>query len=355
MNATSKQQHTAFDSAAQQALLQESAAQFGASVTLSQLGGQHSFPVVIEPLGQLDPVAWAAEHRGDVSDALCRHAALLFRGFELPAPPHFEAFAEALSPGLHGTYGDLPKKEGGKNIYRSTPYPEQQMILYHNESSHLESWPRKQWFYCEQPSLKGGATPLVDIRQMIGALPAEVVERFEQKGLIYIRTFTEELDLSWREFFKTDQRAEVEARCRAVGTGFRWLDGDALQMRTACAAVIRHPVTGERAFFNQVQLHHPYCLGPGIREGLLDLVGAEYMPRNVCYGDGTPIDDATMELIGNAYEACAVRFAWRKGDVVMLDNMLTAHARDPYEGARKIAVAMGEMMTRPELEKLMGA
>jgi hypothetical protein len=79
------------------------------------------------------------------------------------------------------------------------------------------------------------------------------------------------------------------------------------------------------------------------------------MPRNVCYGDGTPIDDATMELIGNAYEACAVRFAWRKGDVVMLDNMLTAHARDPYEGARKIAVAMGEMMTRPELEKLMGA
>jgi hypothetical protein len=28
----------------------------------------------------------------------------------------------------------------------------------------------------------------------------------------------------------------------------------------------------------------------------------------------------------------------------MLDNMLVAHARNPYEGPRKILVAMGEMV-----------
>jgi hypothetical protein len=35
--------------------------------------------------------------------------------------------------------------------------------------------------------------------------------------------------------------------------------------------------------------------------------------------------------------------------MVMLDNMLVAHARDPFEGERKICVAMGQMMRREQL------
>ncbi|TCK33797.1 alpha-ketoglutarate-dependent taurine dioxygenase [Paraburkholderia sp. BL8N3] len=326
------------------------AAEFAGTVRISSLHAGENLPVVIEPAAPLaDPAAWAREHRGAVNAALLRHAAVLFRNFALPTPQHFERFAEALSPGLHGTYGDLPKKEGGRNIYRSTPYPEKEMILFHNESSHLESWPRKQWFYCEVPSPVGGATPLVDIRQMVTSLPVELIERIERKSLMYVRTFTEELDLSWREFFKTDDRSVVEERCRAAGTAFRWLDGDAFQTRTICDGVVRHPETGERVFFNQVQLHHPYCLGPGAREDLIELVGADRLPRNVCYGDGTPIADEGMAVIGRAYEACAVRFRWQQGDVVMLDNMLTAHARDPFEAPRKIVVAMGEMMSRVQM------
>jgi len=32
-----------------------------------------------------------------------------------------------------------------------------------------------------------------------------------------------------------------------------------------------------------------------------------------------------------------------QGDIMMLDNMLAAHGRNPYEGERKIVVALGEM------------
>ena len=53
-----------------------------------------------------------------------------------------------------------------------------------------------------------------------------------------------------------------------------------------------------------------------------------------------------MEQLGQLYEACAVRFQWQRGDVAMLDNMLVAHARDPFEGPRRIVVAMGEMTDR---------
>jgi hypothetical protein len=51
------------------------------------------------------------------------------------------------------------------------------------------------------------------------------------------------------------------------------------------------------------------------------------------------------------YEACAVRFDWQKGDVILLDNMLVAHARDPFEGPRKIVVAMGDMYDHASLQR----
>ncbi|SAI07982.1 polyketide synthase [Bordetella ansorpii] len=308
-------------------------------------------PLVIEPAQPgLDAVAWARANAGQIEQWVARHGGLLFRDFGLKTPQQFESFAEAIEPQLFGSYGDLPKKEGGRNTYRSTPYPEKQMILYHNESAHLERWPRKQWFFCELPSPSGGATPIVDCREMLTRLPQHVVERFEQHGLLYVRTFTPRLDVDWRDFYKTSDRAQVESRLAAAGTQWRWLDADTLQTRTQCPAIIRHPVTGERSFFNQVQLHHSACLEEDVREDLLSLVGAERMPRQVYYGDGSVIPDDVMRIVGEAYEACAVRFQWRQGDIVMLDNMLAAHARDPYQGPRKIVVAMGEMVDRSSLD-----
>ncbi|MBA1200986.1 amino acid adenylation domain-containing protein [Pseudomonas capeferrum] len=308
------------------------------------------FPLVLEPTDpDLDAVRWIEANRPYLEEKLARHGGILFRGFSIRDSQAFEAFAEAVQPGLYGNYGDLPKQEGGQNTYRSTPYPEKKMILFHNESAHQDSWPRKQLFFCEQPSPVGGATPVVDCRQMYLRLPETLRHTFERKGLLYVRTFTGKLDVSWQHFFKTQSRDEVEARCRASGIDWRWLADDELQIRTPCPAIITHPLTGARSFFNQVQLHHIHCLDADVREDLLAMFGIERMPRNVYYGDGSPIEDEVMSLIGALYEQCAVRFDWRKGDVILLDNMLVAHARDPFEGPRKIVVAMGDMVDRSSL------
>ena len=60
-------------------------------------------------------------------------------------------------------------------------------------------------------------------------------------------------------------------------------------------------------------------------------------------GDGSLIPDAVLDHIGEVYEKICVRIPWQAGDVIMLDNMLAAHARDPYEGPRQIVVAMGRI------------
>ena len=62
-----------------------------------------------------------------------------------------------------------------------------------------------------------------------------------------------------------------------------------------------------------------------------------------------------MEHVGEVYEKNAVRFQWQAGDMVTLDNMLVAHARDPFVGERKILVALGDMITVQELDQINGA
>ncbi len=66
------------------------------------------------------------------------------------------------------------------------------------------------------------------------------------------------------------------------------------------------------------------------------------LPRNAYYGDGTPIETSILDQIRQAYQGVAVQFPWQQRDVLMLDNMLVAHGRAPYKGARKILVAMAE-------------
>jgi alpha-ketoglutarate-dependent taurine dioxygenase len=321
-----------------------------ARIEASFLDDAGGLPLVLTPDAPIgDLPGWVEAQREALEAALLRHGAVLFRDFGPADAAAFEAFAEAISPGLYGEYGDLPKQDGGRNTYRSTPYPEKQMILFHNESAHQPRWPRRQFFFCERPSPVGGATPIVDCRAMLRALPAPLVEAFERKQLMYVRTFTRGLDVPWREFFRTDDRREVEARCEAEGVQYEWLPNDELQTRTVCPAVIAHPRTGERAFFNQVQLHHVSCLDADVRLDLLDLAGPRRMPRQAYFGDGSEIGDEAMATIGAAYERCAVRFAWRKGDVLMLDNMLVAHARDPFSGPRKIVVAMSELVERAQI------
>lgn len=314
------------------------------------LGDQERTPRVLQPtVGDVDLAGWIKDHGREVDRELARWGAVLFRGFQVGGAADFEKLAETYCPDLFAEYGDLPSEEDGNKIYRSTPYPPDKIILFHNESSHMHRWPMKQWFYCVTAAAERGETPIVDCREVYRELDAEIRRPFEEKGLLYVRNFISGLDVSWRDFFRTEERAIVEDYCRRSGFEWEWLPEEGLRISQRAAAVARHPVTGEAVFFNQVQLHHVSFLEPEVRESLLSLGGEDGLPRNVYYGDGSPVEDQVMKEIEELYWRLSVQFRWREGDILLVDNMLIAHARNPYSGARKILVAMGDMLDKKEL------
>ena len=315
------------------------------SIKTDYLQPGETLPLVVEPnIEDLNLAEWAKSNREFIETKLLRHGAILFRRFNVDSVPEFERFALSICPELFGEYGDLPREGVSGKVYGSTPYPSDQSILFHNESSHMHRWPMKIWFYCVKAAEQGGETPIVDIRKAYELLDPKIRERFMQKKLMYVRNYIEGLDVSWQSFFRTTDRSVVEDYCRKVSMDFEWKNGSNLRTRQVCPAVVKHPKTGEMVFFNQLQLHHVSCLEPTVRESLLSVFREEDLPRNVYYSDGSRIEDSVVEEIREIYQKIAVNFRWREGDVLMLNNMLTAHGRNPYTGPRKIVVAMGEMM-----------
>lgn len=309
-------------------------------------------PFVIQPtVSGVNLAQWAKSNGEYLREELLKHGAILFRNFSVDSPSKFEEFALAVSRDgeLFDEYGDLPRENPGARVYASTPYPADKSILFHNESSHTHRWPMKQLFYCVKAAEVGGATPIMDCRQAYQSIDARIVKRMAEKRLMYVRNFIEGLDVSWQQFFQTSNMERVNTYCRQANIDFEWKKGGQLTTRQICQAVAKHPQTGEMVFFNQIQLHHISCLDPGVRESMLSMFRKEDLPRNVYYGDGTPIEDEVVAEISEVYNQLATHFQWQSGDVVLLDNMLTAHARDPFEGTRKILVAMADVVYQKDI------
>lgn len=279
----------------------------------------------------------------DLRIALARHGALLLRGLNLRTTGDFETVARTISPQLI-EYGERssPRTRISRGIYTSTDHPPDQPIVLHNEQSYTLNWPMKIWFYCAQPAATGGRTPLADSRKILKRLRPEIVERFEQKQIMYVRNYNPGVGLSWREAFQTDDRAEVERYCAQEEIDVEWRDGDRLRTRQVRPAVRTHPDTGERVWFNHAMFFNLSSLEPAARETMLAVVDESEVPFNTFYGDGTPIEPAVMDEIRAAYDSETVKFDWQRGDLLLVDNMLAAHGREPFTGDRKVLVAMAE-------------
>ncbi|HET7113959.1 MAG TPA: TauD/TfdA family dioxygenase, partial [Pyrinomonadaceae bacterium] len=271
-----------------------------------------------------------------------RHGALLFRGFDVISVPRFEQFVAATSSGaLPYSERSSPRSKVSGNIYTSTDYPASETIFLHNEQSYNVQFPLKIYFFCLTRPAEGGQTPIADTRRILAVIKPETRHRFASRGYMYVRNFGSGFGLSWPEAFQTERRSEVEEYCRQNEIECEW-HGDRLRTRQVRRAIAVHPRTGEQAWFNHATFFHVYTLGSSIRERMLSELGEDNLPNNTYYGDGSRIEPEVMDHLRQAYFAQKTLFDWQQFDVLMMDNMLASHGREPFSGPRQIVAALAD-------------
>jgi alpha-ketoglutarate-dependent taurine dioxygenase len=313
-------------------------------ITLGYLRPGSPLPLVVRPaVDDVNLVRWAAVNTSFIDSYLLRNGAILFRNFGLASVAEFERLIETVcGPLLNYSHRSTRRHVVSGRIYSSTEYPAHQSIPLHHENSYTRSWPMKLSFFAVQVAEQGGETPLADSRKIYQKIPIEIRECFERRGLMYVRNYGTGLDLPWQDVFQTSSKAAVEDYCLKNNMEFEWLGDKQIRTRQRCQVVARHPRTGEMVWFNQAHMFHVSRLAVEVREWLLNAFGEQNVPRNVYFADGSPIDAAMLDEIVRVCDEQAIVFPWQQGDVLLLDNMLTAHGRKPFVGKRKVVVGIAE-------------
>lgn len=269
---------------------------------------------------------------------------MLFRDTGVSTSAEFGRVCQAHTPDLLPYIGGAtPRTSIEGFVYTSTEYAAQASIPLHCEATYLRHVPSRIWFFCRVPPVDRGETPLGDMRRVRNRLPAALVDEFRERGLVYLTNLRDGpgFGKSWRDSYGSDDRGVVERLLLDQGAEWTWRQDGGLVVRLRAPGLRRHSVTGEEIWTNQAVNWHPAHFGAAHVQKLLAAFGDESrFPKTVMFGDGGPIPAASIEMIAAALEAEEHAFAWRRGDILLVDNEVIAHGRRPFSGERAIDVAM---------------
>lgn len=305
-----------------------------------------------------DRRAWFQRNQDSLSPLLRQYGALLVRGLtRAPAEEFARVFEGWPCHGSGYTAGAAPRRVIAGNVFESTHAIPPARIALHQEMAYLAHYPRRLAFSCITPASRGGQTILADMRQIDGQLPPDLIRKLRDRGVQYIRNLRSPSDSraedsyilrdyhrTWQEAFFTSDRIAVERSCAALGLAYEWLLDGSISLTNRLPSHTRHSETGEIVWFNQIAALHPnsYTLGPAFPVFQRAYEQGRPPPFTVCWGDGSEMSFDELHDIYAALDRLTVSFDWLRGDILLLDNVITAHGRNPYGGQRDVRVMLFE-------------
>ena len=254
-----------------------------------------ALPLVVFPRGPSAAADRAAALRGCAERYLPRVGSILFRGFAVHGAAEFRRFVQ------------------GFGACVSTPL--------HAAALGGFAGPGRLWLGCAAEAAETCRTRIADNRELYANLSVALRTRIIERGLRFVLTLGGQA--GWRDVFQTEDRAQLEAFCRAHGTRFEWLPQDALRIERKGPRLARHPDTGEPSWIDAGPLLH-YAWG----QTDAALGGATF---EVLYGDGARFEPPLGDGIVEAFSASASRVEWEAGDVLLIDGaMISAQISDRH-------------------------
>ncbi len=290
---------------------------------------------------------WLQNNIKEVFQKLYCYGGILFRDWDLKDVYDFKKTVETIVPKIGGYEGgDSPREKILANIYTSTSYPSEYDIPLHNEKSFSNSRPSLGFFFCDTAPEIGGATPIADGRKLYKLMKQDILEKFSKKKLKYVMNLHSGYGIgkSWQECFETESKKEVERYLSKIKADFYWKDDGGIKIEEIVAPIIRHPITSETVFFSQADQWHPSSLDKTTFESMYAILDEKDFYHNCYYEDNSPIALEDLDFIRKLVIQESVSFEWQKGDLLMIDNILTLHGRYSYKGKRKILVTFADFI-----------
>lgn len=285
-------------------------------------------------------LAWLDERREAVEGALAREGAVCLRGLPLVDAGDFDALVRRFRlPNFpyRASLSNAVRVECTERVFTANEAPPEASIRLHHELAQTPRYPSRLYFFCERAPDRGGETALCRSDRLFETLLREredFARDCEEHGLVYHLVMPPDDDAgsgqgrSWRRTFGCDTREEAEQRMQQLGYAWEWQEGDCLRASTPVLPAVRRLPDGRRSFFNQLVA----------TLGWSDARNAG--GRAVSLGDGRPLDAEALAHAARLAEGLAVDWAWRPGDVALVDNLAVLHGRRPFRGTRRVLASL---------------
>lgn len=316
-----------------------------------------------------------AQFRGEILKAATTHGAVLIRGTGVESNEDFEEFIRVFDLNLVSDYlgGTSPRPAAPSVVFSSTEADAAAVITPHTEMAYLPYRPRFLCFGCLVEPTEAGETPLYPMQRGLKALPEAVRDKLASQGLRYTRFMHKErhgwfglqISQSWSEAFANKDKADVERVCGEHGLETRWF-GSILRLHATLPGIVIHPESGQPCL-NMYACHwrsllyaNRFLRGRRRRARMRNAVGmaAQRFPFTtfvkVGWGNGESFSKREALEFDRTLWGHSLAHRWRKGDVLLIDNVLTAHGRLDVEPPRKVVVSMGDLYTVEKSDECAG-
>jgi alpha-ketoglutarate-dependent taurine dioxygenase len=291
---------------------------------------------------------------GLLTDKLARHGTLLFRNLPIQNAEDFSKFAHAFGYKPHEIIGivvDRPLL--APNVAPANEAPKEVLIYNHNESPQVPHAPEYIFFYGHRAPMKGGESPISSSLELFNRAQQEIpgfIAELAEKGIQSRVTYQVERQFqggsTLREAFGKEiqdgddeetKRKKIEAQIARYGRGkhttWEWsADGLVLThrlpvIRTQRGTNLPTLFTGLAAYWKRTQT---------------DTEARKKVTQQL-FGDGTPIPDKYLEHLAKITDEIRVLHHWQEGDVLVYDNTIAQHGREPWEGEQSDRVVMASL------------
>ncbi|KAH8658229.1 hypothetical protein BX600DRAFT_384196 [Xylariales sp. PMI_506] len=308
---------------------------------------------------------------------LALHGTLLFRGLPIHNATDFSRFAHAFGFTPHEIIGivvDRPLL--APNVAPANEAPKEVLIYNHNESPQVPHAPEYVFFYAHKapgPD-SGGETPASSSLELLDRAQREIPEfvaELAAKGILSRVTYRTERQYkggsTLREAFgkevregddEATRRAKIEAQIARYGRGkhttWEWADdGDELVVTHRLPAIRTQPRTGLPTLFTGLAAYYrsrnndssssSSSSSDSNDSNTNETIAARAKITQQLYGDGTPIPDEYLKRLADITDDIRVLHRWERGDVLVYDNVIAQHGRQPWRGEQGDRVILASL------------